>query len=186
MSIKSLGQFTFELMESVGLCRKKKYYQSTLVLIYSGIDTMAWLNLPESLDPESGEVVTRDVTGSDFIKWVDDFLLPSPGLQCNAIDLYGARCGLVHTHCAESSLSRKRSAREILYAYGDRGVEALQKSIDSIGETSIKVPVKIEFLVIAFVTAIVKYTTYLAEHPEEQRIAIERAGKFLVKEETKI
>ena len=40
-------------------------YGSAVILILSGIDSMAFFNMPES---------QTDVTGSDFIDWVDRYI----------------------------------------------------------------------------------------------------------------
>lgn len=95
-----------ELVEVVDMCFDNGFIIPGLVIIYVGIDIMAWLNRPESR-----ENVIRD----DFISWVDEFLLPNSNLACNAIDLYAARCGLVHTYSAESRLSRGKHVRKIYY-----------------------------------------------------------------------
>ncbi len=139
---------------------------------------MAWLSLPESEEDEE----EKNVKGPDFVKWVDEFLLPNSGLRCTATELYGARCGLVHTHIAESNVSRKSEGRvrEIYYAHGGQTVENLQKMLDFAGKTSV-VPVKIEELQDRFISAIMRYRTYLADHPQEGEIALKRTGKFLVK-----
>ena len=65
----------------------ERCYPAALVLIYSGMDTMAFLNMP----PER-----TDVMRSDFIAWADEYMrisLPDPPRGC---DLYGTRCSILH------------------------------------------------------------------------------------------
>jgi hypothetical protein len=174
MSIDALEEITLELMKAVGLCREHTFYQSSLILIYSGIDTMAWLSLPES---------KLDVNKFYFEKWVNKYLLPNSGLLCSATELYGARCGLVHSHTSESKLYREGEGevRKIYYAYYRKGtVGGLQKTLEETGESSV-VPVQIEMLQTSFMSAISGYGIYLANHPKEREIAVKRADKFLVK-----
>src|SRR5665648_561516 len=108
------------IIESISLCIKNKYFIPGLSLIYSGIDIMAWFNLP---------ITQQDVTGKDFKKWTGKYLLPNSNLECNASDLWAARCGIVHTSSFKSKLSREGKAREIYYAWGNKSAEDLKKII---------------------------------------------------------
>ncbi len=60
-----------------------------------------------------------DVTRADFKAWVEKYLLLKCKLTCDADDLYGARCGLVHSYSSESRTSREGRARTIYYAWGE-------------------------------------------------------------------
>src|SRR5579863_3932037 len=86
-----------QLLSDVKLCFKKKHFLPGLVLLYSTIDILASLDRPESKE---------DVTWKDFVAWLDAFVFPHVSLPCDAIDLYAARCGLIHTYTFESRLSR--------------------------------------------------------------------------------
>ncbi len=81
-----------------------------LILVYALIDAMAWL----TRDPKN-----EDVTRSDFVKWTETYVLRPPSDACAGIDLYGARCGLLHSHTIESKLMRDGDARPIWYALPD-------------------------------------------------------------------
>jgi hypothetical protein len=77
-----------------------------LMLSYSYMDIFASL---VRLD------VDADVKQKDFIAWVDRYMLPIGGCDLTALDLYAARCGILHTLSPTSRLSRKGEAREIMY-----------------------------------------------------------------------
>jgi len=81
----------------------------TLVLIYASIDILASLIRPESQE---------DVSRSDYTAWVEKYLLRAGSLPCTALEIYAARCALLHTYGAESRLSREGHARQIVYARG--------------------------------------------------------------------
>ena len=81
-------------------------YASAVMLIYSGVDAMAYLNLPD------GEL---DVTRSDFEMWADEYIRFPCEEQVSGLELYGARCGMLHTHTIVSGLSRQRKVRQIGY-----------------------------------------------------------------------
>ena len=78
-----------------------------LALLFSSIDKMAWLT--------SANI---DHTRSDFIRWIDDYLLPAGSISLDAIDLYAARCGFLHTGSSESKLFRDGKAKQIFYSVG--------------------------------------------------------------------
>ena len=84
----------------------KKFNRATLVLLYSGMDSMAFMSLPAGQD---------GVTRKDYIAWVEKYLRFPCAEQVTGLDLYAARCGLLHTFTPESDLSRNKRARPIVY-----------------------------------------------------------------------
>ena len=99
------------LVAGVKHCLTGHFIGSALVLCYSLIDTMAWLGLPDG----------RDKVGrKDFMNWADKYVLPNGGLECTAVDLYSARCGVVHSMSPESQLSRSGNATELVYSWGSQ------------------------------------------------------------------
>jgi hypothetical protein len=92
-----------ELEIAIDLCFQERLITPTLALLYSGIDTMAWLGVPDNRE---------DVTGNDFTRWADHYLLPDSGLACTSLDLYSSRCGIVHSMTAESRTIRREMRRE--------------------------------------------------------------------------
>lgn len=81
---------------------------SAVTLCYATIDAVSALSRPEG---------QRETSRAVFIDWVGSYLLPADGLQCSAIDLYGARCGVLHTYRSESSLSDEGKVRPIFYQW---------------------------------------------------------------------
>lgn len=84
---------------------------SAVVLIYSGMDSMAYLAMPEN---------QTDVSGRDFIEWADRYIKFPCKDQLTGADLYGARCAMVHTYSVYSKMSREGKAR--LIGYMDKSV----------------------------------------------------------------
>jgi hypothetical protein len=84
---------------------------SAVVLIYSGMDSMAYLAMPEN---------QTDVSGRDFIEWADRYIKFPCQDQLTGADLYGARCAMVHTYSVHSKMSREGKAR--LIGYMDKSV----------------------------------------------------------------
>jgi hypothetical protein len=95
-----------KMLAASKLCFDNEFWEAGLILLFSCIDSMAWL----WRDPAH-----PDVTGSDFMGWVDRYMLPSKYLGTNAVDLYGARCGLLHSMTGESKKHRQQNARKLFY-----------------------------------------------------------------------
>lgn len=79
---------------------------SAVILIYSGIDTMAYLAMPKG---------QTDVKGEYFIDWAGRYIRFPCKDQLTGVDLYGARCAMVHTYSVSSKLLREGKARIIGY-----------------------------------------------------------------------
>jgi hypothetical protein len=154
------------IIKSIELCLNAKLQISSLVLLYSGIDIMAWLNRPVS-----EEFATRD----DFIKWVDDYLLPNPNIKCEAIDLYAARCAIIHSYSFSSRLSEEGKAKEICYAWGKANVKALQNDLDRRYE---KPAIHINDFLEAFKEGVEKFKLSIKSDKEKEKIVYGRANKY--------
>jgi hypothetical protein len=103
-----LKEHSTHLIDAIELCIKNGFFGPALMLIYSTINVMAWLNRAEGHE---------DVVRNDFLLWVDTFLLPESRISFNALDLYAARCAILHSYSAESKLSRHGKAIKIGHAW---------------------------------------------------------------------
>ncbi len=81
-------------------------YGSAVILIYTGIDAMAFLGMPEDQE---------DVTPKDFMAWTVRYLKFPCKEQPTPTDLWGARCGMLHNYSSFSRLSRESKCRNIGY-----------------------------------------------------------------------
>jgi len=104
---------------AVDASRASGLWEPTLILLYATIDAMAWLDRPDG---------QADVHADDFIDWVDSYLLPDSGLPCSGADMYGARCGFLHSHTGESRRHRELRIKKLFYhrRLGDRPVGIVQ------------------------------------------------------------
>lgn len=64
-----------------------------------------------------------------FEDWVNRWIVPTLP-PCSATELYGARCGTLHTFTSRSDLSASGKARRVAYSLGAASPEALQKMLD--------------------------------------------------------
>jgi hypothetical protein len=80
--------------------------------------------------------------------------MPSGFSECSAIDLYAARCSILHSYTSKSTLSRRGEARAIQYAWGNHAAAPLQELIDSAGLGDQFVVVHIDGLIEHFKVAV--------------------------------
>ncbi|MFQ5723509.1 MAG: hypothetical protein ACE5G6_03370 [Terriglobia bacterium] len=96
---------------AIRLCLQKKCISSAIALAYSAIDVLSWLAMPAN---------KFEVTRQDFISWADQYVVPGSSLDCSGTDLYGARCGIVHTLTPVSRMSQEGRAMPIAYSWGNQ------------------------------------------------------------------
>jgi hypothetical protein len=137
-----------DLLDAIEECYEKGRQMPCLVLLYSGIDVAASLERLEKSSVKAG-----------FVKWVDGYMLPTALLNCDAIDLYAARCGVVHAFTLESDLSRADDARVVGHAFGAAELQKLNQATDILGRTQ-QVNVSVRNLIDAFR---IGFADYLAE-----------------------
>lgn len=95
--------------KAIELCMANRLRMPALILIYSAIDFLAWLDRPEGKE---------DVDKQQFIEWANRYLVTAGFSQCSAVDLYSARCAHLHGNNFESSMTRKGKASPVIYAWG--------------------------------------------------------------------
>jgi hypothetical protein len=135
-------------------------YPAAVTLTYSGIDAMAFLNMPSA---------QTEVTQKDFVKWAERYIcFPCEG-QLSGLDLYGARCSVLHAHGAASRLSRKGKCRMI--GYTDQMVPEV---VYRPGIRRDFVVVSIRGLVEAFFTGVDHFLVDLFANSQKASVANER------------
>lgn len=88
----------------------KKLPHYSLVIMYSAIDTCGLLIAP---------VTQTEATGTSFKEWVKKYVLAGSAFEFNEVDLWAARCAVLHTFTPKSKLSQAGSARQLHYYTGD-------------------------------------------------------------------
>lgn len=165
MSKDTLQRHLDELTGAIRLTLKAKKHIPTLILVYSAIDMLAWLTRP---------LKQADVERHDFIAWVDQYLLCESKLLCSSIDLYAARCAIVHSSQAESKLSREGKAKQIWYAWGQADVDRLRTRIHKSKLNKIAVAVHVEDLIEALEHGISKFITSIDSNYNEAEMLYSR------------
>ena len=156
-----------QIAEAIFLCIERKLVTPSLILIFSAIDITSWL---DDEDPKES-VKTR------FTRWVDRYLLPAKPLQCTAIELYAARCGLVHTLTPESNLTKQENVRQIIYAWGTSKADKLQEMI-TLGQISKYVSLHIEELLKAYLLGLATFLEEVSNNPSKAAKVYAKSDKF--------
>jgi hypothetical protein len=102
------------IVKEVNQAWDRRALRATLILVYSGIDAMAYLTMPAAKDR---------VTRADFVSWADQYLrfrdaARNPTLSIPGLELYAARCGVVHTYSTEADLHKQGVVKRQI-GYGD-------------------------------------------------------------------
>jgi hypothetical protein len=113
-----VGRAFFQTLAVVEWAVSSRLRIPALTLLYSVVDVAAGLSNRE-MQQRAGRHA--------FIKWVDKYVVPDSTLGCTALDLYAARCGLVHGFSATSDLSAAGKARRIVYAWAPSQVGKLRE-----------------------------------------------------------
>lgn len=102
-------KYAKKMTEAITCLKDSGHVVGGIMLVYAAIDQMAWLSSPND-----------ETHGKEFKDWIDKYILPHNPLGCTSSDLWGARCGLLHTGAAESRDLRNGNAQsKIYYTYGN-------------------------------------------------------------------
>lgn len=126
-----------------------------------------------SLERASGEK-----GGAAFVRWVDAYMLPDPRIPCTGIDVYAARCGVIHSFSADSDLSRQGRARKLSYVWGDVDVEKLRRAAQALNQSIVCVHVR--DLIDAFSAGVIKYIDEVTLDAKNHKQFFEGCGQWLL------
>ncbi len=94
------------IKEDISVAFEHERYRAGIILIYAGMDAMAYLDMPARQDQ-----VTRD----NFIKWTEAYIRFPCKEQLTGADMYGARCSMLHAYGAVSKMSKAGKCRMVGY-----------------------------------------------------------------------
>lgn len=165
----TLIRVSLDTSRAAQLCAERGLHLPALMILYAGIDAMAWAGRPRG---------SPDVTRQNFIDWCERYLLPGTELGCNGADLYGARCSILHSSTPESRMSRGGDARELFYAWGTNSDEDLQADIRVVNPAATTIAVHIDDLLEAFAKGCNRFFAAARNHAELLCLLRERSRKM--------
>ena len=168
MKMNAIDQFGMDTVDAIlSLIEKdNSRYLQALVLLYSAIDTLAWASL-----------TSGDVTRLGFCDWVDKYMQPKLKLGCTSSDIYGARCSILHSSAAESSLSRQGNVSELWYVTSPSSAAQIEAQIKKEGAHA-KV-VCFTSLVDAFTNGASRFSDDITEDQNKFALCTERMKRWL-------
>jgi hypothetical protein len=166
MTELNLFRSYFQIITAIDYCIAETLITPALVLIYSTIDSVSWI----ASDDEDQSV------GERFQSWVNVWMLQKYPLPCTALELYAARCGILHTLTPDSDLTSKKGVRRISYACGKEQYKDLDESIKLTKYPGI-VAVHVNDIVASFKNGFVDYIDALDTDKVKIELFIEKAGK---------
>lgn len=172
MSEQNLLRDYFQTFTAIDYCISEKLIMPALILIYSAIDSASWI----SSDNENQSVNER------FQNWVNTWMLQNYPLPCTAIELYAARCGILHTLTPDSDLSEKKGIRRISYAWGIAKQEDLEESI-RLSNYSGLVAVHINDISYSFRNGFVDFIASLERDDVKKALFAQKASKHFANTE---
>jgi len=100
-----INEYCTKTIGAIHLLSEENLYDHCLILIYSSIDVLGLLNAED--DVPSANITT-------FKAWAKKYMKLDQ-LNITETDIYSARCGLLHTHTAQSNISKNKRAKELIY-----------------------------------------------------------------------
>ena len=175
MSRTSLENVFNEMFAAINVCLKTNIKLPALLLAYSLIDIAGWLSSDEK------SVKTR------FIGWVDKYMLPNNTLRCTSLELYTARCGLLHNYSATSDLTSDE-VRRIFYAWRPSRADDLANLIllntqmlAKLGKEAVEiVAVQAEDIILALQTGVDKFLSDIAADSQSAQRAYAKAEDMMI------
>jgi len=171
MSKEAFIKTTTDLMTAVDEAFKKEAPLPAFILLYSSVDILASLTRP---------ITSDDTTGAIFKDWVTKYMIGSSSFVWTADDIWGARCGLLHTYTVQSRSSREGNAREMHYISDREFTEHVQKKLDPNAED--KVFVCLPDLIVAFIDGVEAFARDVVADLDLQKRVLHHAEKLIIHE----
>jgi hypothetical protein len=155
-------------MVAIRECMDDGLPEAALTLLYSAIDALGLLNAVAG---------TTDASRITFLDWCAQYLVPKLSTTGEAaptpMDLYAARCGVLHTSSAESRLGREGDVPELWYTFRGRAATNL-----ALNAPQPPLLVEMERLVGAFEEGSRAFVADLSRDQDRFAIAEGRAAQF--------
>lgn len=167
--LRSLLDSYEQCFNAMGLMLHNRMPMPAIILLYTVIDGMSWL---ATLNPNTG-------VRKRYCKWVRDWVLPEHDFEIQAVDLYAARCGVLHTLTYESDLYAKGEARPIAYTFGSADDWVIRQAIATspIPQCAI---VDLDVLIQAVLRGGAKFLVAAFESPQLSQRVREKSGRFFM------
>lgn len=101
--VLELEDFLERTFISINLLLERHLFNQALIIMYSAIDTMAWSCREDG-----------DSDRNDFYAWCTRYM-PCDDLGITPLDLYAARCSILHSNSSHSNSTESGTSLPLLY-----------------------------------------------------------------------
>ncbi|MBM3943371.1 MAG: hypothetical protein FJ316_10715 [SAR202 cluster bacterium] len=143
-------------------------FGSCLTLIYCGIDLMAYLGMP---------IPQKRVKCRDFVNWAEKYLCPQLGQGISGIDLYAARCNIVHSYSVGFRRTDGINPRKIGYLIRGDGTTSTRYSPKNDADL---VWLPFDSLLEAFFEGVEEFLSNAYDDDQLEPVLIERVGELFM------
>ena len=178
MELKNLALNVLKFSKSIGSARDAGDTTGALILFYAYCDSMGSLMRP---------IEEKKTQGKYFRAFVREFVIPSHRFELNENDLWGARCGMLHTFSPYSDWSEKKEprARKIQYLESPKQVKLCTEAMKAEGVEDL-VFVDSYDLFNAFIDGVVEFTRKAESDKEFRNRVLFHADKFFANFQIKL
>src|ERR1041385_4288356 len=164
---------TADLLRGIQICLTDDLWVPALILLYSGIDAMAWLNRNSSLE---------DTSRSDFIEWADRYMERGGCLIVSSQELYAARCALVHSMTNTARSNRQNGVRRVSYHRHGGTIPGLTSpSPKPFRPTDVGTDIDVDELVDSFTDGVKRFIADVEERSRLRTVVHERISRFYLR-----
>lgn len=155
MKLEEIKKNIENRINSMYMCLKIGDLESSLVLLYSELDSISWLYSSETdIEKRNGKVK------KDFKKFAEDYFLPALiNYDISSDELYCARCSIVHTSSSYSSNQQKN--RQFCYSLSEQNMKIQNKIVKIVTNNCISINIK--DLILAFVCSTERFFNDLSD-----------------------
>lgn len=143
------------LLKGIKICKDNDLVEPVFILLYSTIDSLAWLNSNEN------DIKKRKV-GVEFKEFSSKYILGKLTQNITPEELYSARCSIVHTISARSKENIKNRSRYLTYANSPQAELEGNNKLKLINENAICV--NVFELFVALVNAVTEFLEDISKY----------------------
>ena len=156
-----------QLKKDVRVLVENKCYSGAVKLIYSGIDVMAWLDMPKKKVQSA-----RDSEQAEYFrKWVNKYVVDPNGVELDKL-LWESRNAVLHTHTVYSRRLRRGSSAIVPVGFADQMWPPVKCSDELC-------MVSVQWLADCFSQGVDKFMVGIFDNPKKRKIAEERLSEML-------
>lgn len=157
------------LLKSIKLCKDNNFVEPVLIILYSAIDSLAWLNSKEK------DIQKRNAK-NEFKEFSNKYIISKLTQNITADELYAARCAVLHTISSRSINNIKKGIRYLTYANSPHAEIEGNDIIKSENENA--VCINIFNLLCALVYAITDFFDDISKDNNKKKIVIYKAEEY--------